>query len=230
MTTIYLDLETIGTDDTSVIAEIADSIKPPGNISKPESIEKWMAENKKSAIDKAVGLTGLDGGLGRIICIGFAINDEEPDSFSAPFKQDERAAIQGFFAEYKKASDLHYSGGVVDNPPVVVGHNVIGFDLRFLWQRCVVLGITHPTRFPFDRQQQNRGVYDTMLQWNPDRDKRTSLDKLCKMLGVSSPKEKMSGADVWGFFKEGRINDIAEYCRADITATRECYKRMTFAP
>ena len=39
MTIIYLDLETIGTDDESVV-----SVKPPGNLKKAESIAKWEAD------------------------------------------------------------------------------------------------------------------------------------------------------------------------------------------
>jgi hypothetical protein len=226
MTALFWDLETIPTSDPEVIAEIEANIKPPGNISKPETIAKWMSDNKLPAVEKAIHDTGLDGGLGKIICIGFAKNDDETDSFT---QGDEQDIIRRLFGHFTEECALHYSGGTADNPPILVGHNILGFDLRFLYKRCVILGIKPPNRFPFDRQQQARGVVDTKLMWEPDRHEYLSLDTLCKQLGVPSPKQNMSGKDVWGFFKAGRIEEIAEYCRADVGAARECYKRMTFS-
>jgi 3'-5' exonuclease len=223
MTTIYFDIETIGTSDPAVIAE---GIKPPGNMSKAETIAKWEAENKQQAIDDAVAKTGLDGGLGSIICISWAVNDEGVVFANAG---DERTIIKKFLDDVQEAAALHYSGGVVDNPPLFVGHNITSFDLRFLWQRCVVLGIKPPNCLPIERWQQSKAIADTMLMWNPDREKRISLDNLCKRLSVESPKSIMTGADVWGFFKAGRIDEITRYCCADVEATRQCYKRMMFS-
>lgn len=224
MTDFFLDIETIPTTNEEVIAEIAANIKPPANYSKPETIAKWEAENKQKAVDNAVHATGLDGGLGSIVCAGYAVDGGK----TAVITGSEPSILRTLFSVFSEVAQQHHRMGVANDSLIVVGHNVIGFDLRFIWQRSVILGVEPPPRFPFDRQSQMRGVFDTMLQWNPDRDKRTSLDKLCRMLGVPSPKENMDGSQVWDFFKAGRMNEIAAYCIADIEALRKCYYKMTF--
>jgi DNA polymerase elongation subunit (family B) len=226
MTTIFFDIETVPTSDPEVIEEITANIKPPATMSKPETIAKWEAENKERVIEEKVNATGLDGGLGSIICIGYAINDGAVDVLKGA---SESYILTDFFAVCEEATQLHYTGGIANNPPLYVGHNIIGFDLRFIWQRAVILGIEPPARMPFDRQAQMKGVYDTMVQWNPDREKRVSFDGLCRRLGVPSPKSDMDGSQVWDFFKAGRIDRIANYCAADVLATRLCYKKMVFS-
>jgi 3'-5' exonuclease len=224
MTAIHFDIETIGTTDPGVIADIAANIKPPGNISKAETIAKWEAENKQKAVDEAVAKTSFDGGLGSIICIALAVDDKPVQSKSG----DERESIQWFFDILHDEGQRHYQFNP-GKPPAIVGHNIIGFDLRFLWQRAVCLGIKPPGIFPTEYWQMKEIVKDTMVMWNPDRDKRISLGRLCHVLGVPSSKDNMDGSQVWGFFKAGRIDEIDMYCRADVEATRQCYQKMTFA-
>jgi len=54
------------------------------------------------------------------------------------------------------------------------------------------------------------------------------LYKLCRALGVESPKGEIDGSRVWEYVKAGRLYDVAEYCKKDVEATRQVYKRMTF--
>ena len=208
---LFLDIETVGTSDQTVIDEIAASIKPPGSITKPESIAAWNVDRKPAAIDEAVARTSFDGGLGHVICFGYAIDDGPAMSLDAP---DERELLQSIAILPVRA-------------PTLIGHN-IAWDIRFLWQRYVCMGVRMPdwlrvaiTAKPWD------AAIDTMTMWNPDRDKRISLDKLCRVLGVPSSKGDMDGSKVWAAYKAGETARIAEYCRADVEATREVYRRMT---
>lgn len=220
MATIYLDLETIGTDDASVV-----SVKPPGNLKKAESIAKWEAEEKPQAIQEALAKTAFDGTYGRIICAGIAINDGHPQSFVA---DTEHALISGLFHAIKEAATLDYHGGSAEQA-VFVGHNITGFDLPFLKKRSIILGICPPSVIPFAARPWDKSVFDTMIQWDSDRDKRISLDRLCKVLGIESPKGDMDGSKVGEYFKAGRLPEIAAYCRADVAAVRQIHKRMIFA-
>ena len=220
MTIIYLDLETIGTDDESVV-----SVKPPGNLRKAESIAKWEAEEKPQAIKEALAKTAFDGTYGRIICAGIAINDGPPQSFVA---ETEHALISGLFHTIREASAIDYHGGSTEQA-TFVGHNITGFDLPFLKKRAIILGIHPPGVIPLNAKPWDRSVFDTMVQWDADRDKRIGLDKLCKVLGIESPKVDMDGSKVGEYFKDGRIAEIATYCRADVAAVRHVYKRMIFA-
>lgn len=225
MTIIYADIETIGTEDAAVIADIADGILPPKTMSKPETIAKWEIEEKPALVDEAVRKTAFDGGLGRIVCIGWAMNDDAPQcAYDAP----EREIIEGFMASVRQAAKVHYHGGKVDGAPVFCGHNISGFDLRFLWQRCVVNKIKPPLGIPFHAKPWDKTIADTMLMWNPNQGQKIGLGKLCKMLGVESPKGELDGSKVWDYVRAGRIKEVADYCMGDVKAVRECHSRMTF--
>lgn len=221
---ITFDCETVGSEDPAVISEIAAGITPPGNISKVETIAAWEAEKKPALVEEAIKKTSFDGGLGRIICIGWAVDDGDP----VCTVREEPSMIMSFFDAIKEAVKLHYHGGNTKETPIFVGHNITGFDLRFLWQRAVVNKIKPPSAIPFNVKPWEKSIADTMLMWNPERERRTSLDKLCRILGVDSPKSELDGSKVWEYYKAGRIQEISKYCKSDVIATRECYRRMEF--
>ena len=216
---IFPDIETVGTTDPAVIERIAAGIKPPGNLKKAESIEKWIAEEKQAAVDEAVRKTAFDGTYGRIVCIGYAIDDK---SALAACGEDEAQLIRGFYAALAEHYDHRF--GVT-----VVGHNVLGFDLKFLWQRSVVHNIQPPKYIPFKAKPWDGQVFDTMVEWNSDKDRRISLDSLCKTLGITSPKGELDGSKVGEYFQAKRYEEIATYCAGDVEATRKVYQRLTFA-
>lgn len=215
---LYIDIETVPTDDPQLIADIEASVTPPKNYSKPETIAKWNAEDKPALVADAIHRTSLDGGLGKIVCIGYAYGDEQPRAKNA----DSEFIVIAQFFEYTELIMYKYE--------TLVGHN-LQWDLRFLYQRAVVHGLQPPPQLlkAMKAKAWDECLADTMLMWNPERDKKISLDKLCRILGIESPKRNMTGADVWHAYKEGRLDDIAEYCRGDVNAMRACYERLTFA-
>lgn len=213
MKTIYLDFETIGTDDPAVIAEIADSIKPPGQYKKADSIAKWIEEEKPAVVSEAVAKTSFDGAVGRIVCAGMAVDDQPVRTFIG----DEKDIINSLFYAIKVLEESCF-----------VGHNIIGFDLKFLWKRSIVLGIRPPSAIPFQAKPWDNNVFDTMTRWDADTSKRISQDRLCRALGIPPSKDEMDGSMVWDKWREGKIDEIARYCEKDVEAVRQIHKRMTF--
>ena len=223
MSNIYFDIETLPSDDSGIIADIAAGIKPPGNLKKAETIEAWERDEKPGAVLEAVKKTGLDGTFGRICCIGFAVNDDAADVRYG----DEAETITAFFAWLTEAARI--SDYTERQSAIFIGHNILSFDLRFLWQRCVVNGIRPPAFIPFNAKPWDGKVLDTMTAWNPERERRISLDKLCLALGVPSSKGDMDGSKVAEYWQAGRHQEVAAYCMADVEAVRQCHKRMVFA-
>lgn len=223
MATIYLDLETIPVADPAIIAEIEAGVKAPGNIKKAETIEAWERDEKPGAVLEAVKKTALDGTYGRICCIGFAVDDDAADVRYG----DEAETITAFFAWLTEAARI--SDYTERQSAIFIGHNILSFDLRFLWQRCVVNGIRPPAFIPFNAKPWDGKVFDTMTAWNPAREKSISLDKLCRALGVPSSKGDLDGSKVAEYWHAGRHQEVADYCMADVEAVRQCHKRMVFA-
>jgi len=117
---------------------------------------------------------------------------------------------------------------ILTSDPVFIGHNVINFDLRFLFQRSVMCNVKPPIFIPFNAKPWDASVYDTMTAW-AGFGNRVSLDKLCKIFELEDDNNEIDGSKVWDYYKEGRIAEIAEYCKQDVVQTRQAYKRMTFA-
>ena len=97
MNNIFLDIETIPNQSPEYRAKVRAAIKPPGNISKPDSIAKWMDENAESATDEAVAKTGLDPAAGHICSIAWAVGDGEVHHELAPTLEEESWVLHRFF-------------------------------------------------------------------------------------------------------------------------------------
>lgn len=221
--TLILDIETVGTSRKDVIDYIAATVKPPATYKKAESIEAWHKEQGPDAIAEAVAKTGLDGAFGQVVCIGYQLDDME-----SPFVMhglNERELLESFSKMLNECID---EKDVMTTS--IVGHNVSSFDLRFLMQRYIVNGIRTPfviKRAAEAKPWESEKVFDTMVQFSGVGN-RISLDKLCLALSIPSPKGDMDGSMVGQAVADGRIIEVAEYCKRDVSATKEVFNRMTF--
>ena len=230
---IYFDIETIPAQDPAAIDMIkADiekqklAVKAPGNYKDQEKIDAYIkAEQEKldAEFDATYRKTSFDGGLGEICCIGYAIDDAAPQSI---YGDTEAKILREFYALLQQ----NYSPSSQQRP-VFIGHNIVNFDLRFLFQRSVMLGVKPPMMIPFAAKPWDESIFDTMTAW-AGHGNRVSLDKLCKIFNIplkgSEIGEEIDGSKVWDFYQAGRIADIATYCEGDVERTRAVYKRLTF--
>lgn len=222
---IYIDIETIPTQRDDIQAEIAAGVRHPGNISKAETIAKWEVESKPQAIEDAIHSTGLDGTYGEIICLGWAVNDSEPRCIGRNPEDSEAALLHEFFA--KLSADLTDTHGN-SRLPTWVGHYITGFDLRFIWQRCVVNKVCPTVPIPYDAKPWGDRVFDTKIEWTGmNKTGNGTLHAISKALGYPG-KGDLDGSKVWGAIKEGRLSEVMEYCKDDVIKTRLLHKRMTF--
>ena len=221
---VYFDIETIPAQDPQVRADIAASITAPGQYSKPESVTKWLEENREKEAEAAWLKTSFDGGAGQIVVIGWAIDDDEPQSVQVAdlSPKCEAAMLREFF----RALSLTYS--THGTKPVLIGHNHVAFDIPYVWKRAMIHAVKPPLWFPRSPKPWSDGVIDTMKLWDSEQRAGGSMDRLCRLLGIPG-KDGMSGADVWPAVQAGRMNDVASYCRDDVTRTRAMHQRMTFA-
>lgn len=239
---LYIDIETIpvqredhrvalATDMLSELDAALAAVRAPANYKDAEKIDAYIADARCKAanehVDKvaaAIAKTSLDGGLGQIVCIGWAVNDDAPQHMVvADLSPDqERGMLRDW---YSVLLGLHSTGG---QRPLIVGHNHIAFDLPFIWKRSVVHGVRPPMWFPRDPKPWGEAAFDTMLQWAGMRD-RISMNRLCRVLGIPGKGDGPTGADVWPMVQAGKLADVARYCEDDVARTRAIYKRLTFA-
>jgi len=132
-------------------------------------------------------------------------------------EQDEAQALKGFLAlmsDFDPECDL------------VVGHNIIGFDLPFIFQRCLANNITVK---PFvDLSDFHvHAVFDTMRAWWLGGRNRVGLDDIAWTLGIESSKTAdVEGSRVFELYQAGKLAEIREYNLNDVRVTRKVYERM----
>lgn len=216
---LFLDLETIPDQREGAAQRAASLISAPSNYKDPEKIAAYVAERAAEAWRK----TSLDGGYGEIFCIGYALDDEPATVLyrkadSGP--EGERELLASFWSMVDEE--------LVDTP-TWVGHNVLRFDLRFLWRRSVVLDVPMHRRIPFDVSPWSDQVQDTMLMWTVDRNSFISLDELLSILGIES-RDGISGADVWDRIEAGDHRAVIDHCAWNVEEMRQAWRRMALAP
>lgn len=218
---LYLDIETIPTQSVTIREKIAATVTPPGNISKAETIAAWEADKKPALVKEAVTKTALDGAYGQVCCIGWAF-DAQPAKASVAKDIGERDLIEEFLGEAER-----YVQAKRGHAPTIVGHNVVNFDIRFIWQRAIVLGIRMPGWFPRDPKPWGHETFDTMTAFAGIRG-MVGLDKLCEALGIEG-KGDIDGSMIGDLWAAGEIERVVEYCKADVERARTIHRRMLIA-
>lgn len=119
-----------------------------------------------------------------------------------------------------------------------VGANVMGFDMRFIAQRCAINGIQMPRGgFPWMVSSYDRSRYfDVLDVWSfGDKTQRPSLDRLCKYLNIDTSKYdeigKIDGSMVWPIWRdegqEGAAR-IARYNARDVIVLEPIFEKTKF--
>lgn len=157
--------------------------------------------------------TSFDGSFGRILVAAYAIDDNPVEALCEV--ENEAELLKDF---WKLASDVD----------LFVGHNIIDFDMRFIYQRSMVHNIKPSRNLNFARYRDNP-MYDTMREWTHWGGGSIGLEHIAMAMDLPSPKDGIDGSQVYDFFKKGKIDEIVEYCKRDVETTRSVYKRMTFS-
>jgi predicted PolB exonuclease-like 3'-5' exonuclease len=212
MTTIYIDIETLPAawTDEQIDAHAAASV--PGNYTKPESIAKWIAENRHEAWLR----TALDWRHARICAIGVIVeigHDVQERTVAMLDERGERkmlAELDAILAQY--------------TPDTIVGHNVVAFDLPRLH---IAAARTLPSlaRRLADYRGHRHAVVDTMrLAMGMER---CRLGDLALALGLEG--KSGDGSQVWDLWLAGCRDEIAAYCLQDVEVTRAVYRALVGA-
>lgn len=196
-----------------------------------EQQERYL-EDIAAEEERVYQLGSLNATSGRIISIavhvgpvpGFEVDGVSSSASEHAFgideagnEQPEAQALKEFLAlmsDFDQECDL------------IVGHNIIGFDLPFIFQRCLANNIAVK---PFVDLSDFHvlGVYDTMRAWWLGGRNRVALDDIAWALGIESSKtSEVEGSRVFDLYQAGRLAEIREYNLNDVRVTRKVFERM----
>lgn len=223
---LYLDVESIPSQKPGALDDVKNTITHPGNITKIETINKWYLENLDAAAQVEYRKQSFDGLYGEIISIAWAINDGDPYVLYRVKDESEKDLLKDFFEYIDAPVDMLGNRSAITK---WIGHYITGFDLRFLWQRCVVNGARPTVKIPYDAKPWDDMVFDTKVAWSGSTQYsgKSSLDAICKVFGFEG-KGDIDGSKVYDYWLEGRYTEIAEYNKQDVIKTRLLYKKMNF--
>jgi hypothetical protein len=181
----------------------------------PEALAESGLNDVQLQLDEAeiIKRLSLSAMTARILCLAYAVEPPR-DSPVEVLSGDENEIIRSF---WRLAADTQ----------LFVGHNVLDFDLRFIYQRSIIKQIKPSREIPFARFR-NSPVFDTMHEWSKWGREHVKLDLLAKGLRLPSPKAECDGSQVYTFYKAGRVAEICAYCKTDVDTVRKIYRFMTY--
>jgi len=115
------------------------------------------------------------------------------------------------------------------NPNVkLIGHNIKKFDMPWLVKRSLVHGMIPPTQFHFQKQKPwENCLLDTYEIWKFGGYNGASLDMICNMFNIPSPKGVMHAYETNENFWAGKVEKIKTYCEGDVKATMNVMLKMS---
>jgi len=182
--------------------------------------------NNKTAEEIYADKGGILAEFGKIICIGIGSLHKVDDGLAlrvTSFHGDDEATVLQQFVELLNKhfnTDEHW----------LCGHNGKEFDFPYIARRCMVDRIDLPRLLDIGGLKPwEVGHLDTMTLWSfGDRKAYTSLALLTHILGIPTPKDDITGADVARvYYEESGLERIATYCRKDVVATVQLFLRLT---
>ncbi len=165
---------------------------------------------------------GIYAEFGKIVCISVGFMRKQAKTYVlhvSSFTGTEHDILTAFFAFLNKM-----------NPQQLAGHNIREFDMPYICRRSFIQQVPlHPllaqlqTLKPWDNP-----LVDTLQLWKFGEYKNyVSIDLLCTLLGLESPKQNMAGHDVARvYWQERDLPRIAEYCEQDVLAVARVLMRL----
>lgn len=109
-----------------------------------------------------------------------------------------------------------------------VGHNLMQFDLPFLYKRSMINRVQPTVEVSLARYRK-QPVYDTMRVWSGwDSRHYLSLTELGGLLGLGGKAEGMDGGCVYDCIVRGEHDRVARYALQDVELVRAIYYRMAY--
>ena len=203
MSRIILDLETFSLDDAANFIE------------EPSAPSNWKDEAKiaqyiQDATAKAISRCALDPDLCRIVCLGWQYDGGAEVLMVAKTEADEKEALDTFWDRLRSTD-------------IIIGFNVLGFDLPVLIRRSQYLGIDTPA-VNVDRYRTPHIDLMERLSFN-GKLKYRGLDFYCRRFGIHVD-DPSTGKDIDAMVKAGDWSGVAQHCHADITKTRLLAERL----
>lgn len=165
---------------------------------------------------------GLHGEFLRIVCASFGIvNIRGEIVVRSTCSADEKEVLNFCDRMLANGAQLGLS---------LAGHNIERFDVPVLWKRFLANGMKPPSMITtYGKKPWETTFFDTAKFWSGGawQESFASLESLCGVFGVMTPKDGLIASGVHEAFWSGDLDGIQTYCDKDVNATVQCIIQMT---
>lgn len=210
---VFWDIET-GPTSIENIKRIVGEFDPtkvkPGKSKKPETIAKAIEDARLAYEPDLLDSAALNPLIGRVMAIGYIASNGEVVILDAV--PDEASAIDRWFYYMVKHQDTSFAGW-----------NTFEFDLRFLRQRALILGLKIPYGLYIQggyRPRWDRNI-DLMYEFTGSTQQYKKLDHVARALGHSG--KNGNGADfhkLWTSPIPSVREEASQYLTNDLNMTK----------
>lgn len=176
---------------------------------------KWKRmgwDQKFSLEDSYLDQSGIISTYGKICCISFGyIDSNNEKQIRSFYGNDEKEIVNNFNNLLKKIEQKSFK---------LSGFRINYFDIPWLLHKLHKYDITPVDMiYLYDKKPWDCRIVDMSDDWKQKFAYSYSFDEMCYELNVNSPKTKMDGSLVNEYFYSGRIEEIKEYCEADVSSS-----------
>jgi DNA polymerase elongation subunit (family B) len=194
----------------------------------------YLLQRAKNEEDRAAtpDRTALFPGLGKIIAIGMWNLERDRglcllEGRSAEQQEWKRVANSDVVRGSEKELLERFWEILERKRPRLISFNGRYYDGPILMIRSAQLGIQPSQNLCGNRFNLSTHVDLTeVLSFHGTWREQYKLDYWCRRFDIESPKGSIDGSQVARAYREGRIEEIGEYCLRDTRATGELYRRM----
>ncbi len=230
---LFLDIETVSQKKS--YSELDDKMKMLWD-KKAERIGHDEETSDPQAIYKRAAIYAE---FGKIVCISVGIFDNNDNFCLKSFcDHDEKALLTEFaaaltrFEEIWKKKDLFETRTLPYGPNAqLCAHNGKEFDFPFIARRMIINGIPIPKMLQVaGKKPWETSFLDTMELWKfGDYKNYTSLDLLCTILDIPTPKDDINGSEVGEvYWQDDDLKRIQTYCQKDVIAVAQIMCRYNY--
>lgn len=220
---LFIDIETVPQVET--LAEFPEKLQQLWT-RKAEMMSK-EGESAEKIFDRA----GIYAEFGKIVCIScgtiYRKGTKRMYRVKSFYGTDEVSLLDDFLLMLEKfmANPTHR----------LCAHNGMEFDYPYIARRILINGLKLPAILdiagakPWEVRDY---LLDTMQLWKfGDYKHYTSLDLLCTIFGVPTPKDDIDGSQVANvYYRDGDMTRIARYCEKDTLTVAQIMLRFKGEP
>lgn len=215
---LFLDIETV--PQKGDFNELSDQFRKLWD--KKSSFFREETQNAADVYERA----GIYAEFGRIVCISAGViiqkNGERYYRVKSFHNDDEQKLLSEFNDMLEKFTS---------NPAKkICAHNGLEFDYPYIARRTLINGLKLPKILdvagakPWEIKDR---LLDTLQMWKfGDYKSYTSLDLLCAVFTIPTPKDDIDGSMVAQvYYQEGDLDRIIRYCEKDTLALTNLFLR-----